>query len=176
MRPGWKQSTPTLTSDGAAYRRSMGLRTRVALVGVAFALLVGCSSGTGAVSTSISHDMAGMTAASSAATGAAPSRLLAPADFEQALAEPNRVSIDVHIPFEGKIAGTDLIIPYNEIAQHVTELPADKSTPLAIYCRSGNMSAIAAPELKALGYNDIVELSGGMDAWKASGRTLLSTP
>ena len=38
------------------------------------------------------------------------------------------------------------------------------------------MSAIAAPALAALGYTHIIELRGGMEAWKASGRTLLTTP
>jgi rhodanese-related sulfurtransferase len=38
---------------------------------------------------------------------------------------------------------------------------------------SGNMSAIAGRELLALGYTDVIELDGGMQAWQASGRTLL---
>ena len=40
---------------------------------------------------------------------------------------------------------------------------------MAIYCRSGTMSAAAAPVLAELGYDDIVELDGGMVAWTASG-------
>ena len=106
----------------------------------------------------------------------APSLLVDPTAFAAAVAAPGTVTIDVHIPFEGKIAGTDLMIPYNQIAQQAVKLPANRATPLAIYCRTGNMSAIAAPALAALGYTDIVELRGGMDAWKASGRTLLSSP
>ena len=41
------------------------------------------------------------------------------------------------------------------------------------YCKSGRMSAEAAATLQELGYTDIVELSGGMDAWIADGRQLL---
>ena len=37
------------------------------------------------------------------------------------------------------------------------------------------MSAIAVATLHALGYTDIVELSGGYDAWLQSGRTLQPT-
>lgn len=106
----------------------------------------------------------------------APSQLVDPAAFAAAVTTPGTVTIDVHIPFEGKIAGTELMLPYNEISQRAGELPTNRSTPLAIYCRSGNMSAIAAPVLAALGYTHIVELRGGMDAWQASGRTLLATP
>ena len=101
--------------------------------------------------------------------------LLTPAAFAAAMAEPGRVTIDVHVPFEGKLNAADLMIPYNEVAQRQSELPANRSTPLAIYCRSGFMSAIAAPELARLGFTDVVELSGGMDAWRASGRPLITT-
>jgi rhodanese-related sulfurtransferase len=81
------------------------------------------------------------------------------------------VTINVHVPNEGSIAGTDLTIPYTEIAAS-TALPADLATPLAVYCRSGNMSADAVRDLTALGYTNIVELEGGFNAWKSSGRVL----
>ncbi len=116
------------------------------------------------------------TPAMPAADARAPSRLVDPATFAAAVARPGTVTIDVHIPFEGKLPGTDLMIPYNEVAQRAAELPANRATTLAIYCRTGNMSAIAAPTLAALGYSHIVELKGGMQAWQASGRTLLMTP
>ncbi len=76
--------------------------------------------------------------------------------------------------FEGAIPGTDLMVAYDRVRTDLARLPANRSTPLAIYCRSGRMSAIAARELATLGYTDIVELDGGMDAWTASGRRLLS--
>lgn len=98
-------------------------------------------------------------------------RLLAPADFEAESA--GQVLINVHIPDEGSLPGTTLDLPYNEVAARTAELPSDKATPLAIYCMSGNMSAIAGRELLALGYTDVIELDGGMQAWQASGRTLL---
>ena len=103
------------------------------------------------------------------------STLLDPTAFAAAMKQPGTVIIDVHIPFEGKLNNGDLMIPYNQIAQHADELPADRSTPLAIYCRSGNMSAIAAPVLAAMGYTHIVELRGGMQAWVADGRDLITT-
>ena len=103
------------------------------------------------------------------------STLLDPTAFAAAMKQPGTVIIDVHIPFEGKLNSGDLRIPYNQIAQHADELPADRSTPLAIYCRSGNMSAIAAPVLAAMGYTHIVELRGGMQAWVADGRDLTTT-
>lgn len=68
--------------------------------------------------------------------------------------------------------GTDLAIPFDQIAARKSELPA-LTTPLAVYCRSGRMSAIAVQTLSGLGYTDVVELEGGMIAWEAAGRPLL---
>jgi phage shock protein E len=81
------------------------------------------------------------------------------------------VTINVHTPDEGTIPGTDLAIPFDEITSS-NELPEDLDTPLAVYCRSGNMSEDAVDDLEALGYTDIVELDGGFDAWEAAGREL----
>ncbi len=100
------------------------------------------------------------------------SRLLAPAEFAAAIDEPTRTTINVHVPYQGDIPGTDLSVPFDQIALRAGELPADRATPLAIYCRSGPMSADAAVELARLGYHDVVELQGGMKAWQSSGRPL----
>lgn len=106
---------------------------------------------------------------------AAASRLVDPAGFAAAVAEPGRVTINVHVPFEGDIPGTDLSLPYDQVEARAADLPAP-GTPLAIYCRSDRMSTIAAPVLASLGYSDIVELDGGMQAWSAAGRRVLPTP
>ncbi len=81
------------------------------------------------------------------------------------------VVVNVHVPNEGSIAGTDLTIPYTEVLADPT-LPSDRDTPLALYCRSGRMSTVAAQVLVDAGYTNVVELAGGMDAWSASGRPL----
>ena len=99
-------------------------------------------------------------------------RLVPPAEFETAIEEASRVTINVHVPDEGSISGTDLWIPFDEVAARENELP-DPSTPLAVYCRSGRMSAIAVDELAGLGFADVVELEGGMIAWEEAGKPLL---
>ena len=95
-----------------------------------------------------------------------------PGDVRRCGREPDRISLNVHVPDEGSIAGTDLSIPFDELEARQGELP-DPSTPLALYCRSGNMSATAARTLTALGFTDVVELEGGMLAWQEAGRPLL---
>jgi rhodanese-related sulfurtransferase len=83
------------------------------------------------------------------------------------------VLVNTHIPYEGEIAQTDLFIPYNQVTEHLNELPADKDAPIVLYCRRGNMSTIAAKQLVALGYTNVMELDGGFMAWKAAGYELL---
>lgn len=102
----------------------------------------------------------------------AAARLADPDEFAAAIAEPDRVTVNVHVPFEGDIAGTDLSIPFDQITEQAGRLPTDRGAALAIYCRSGPMSATAAEALRGLGYTDVVELRGGMRAWQADGREL----
>jgi len=81
--------------------------------------------------------------------------------------------LNVKTPYIGEIAGTDLYIPYTDLRARASELPADRSAPIVVYCRTGTESAIAAQELLDLGYTNIENLAGGMTAWTASGRTLV---
>lgn len=106
------------------------------------------------------------------AAGPSPARLVPPGEFAAAVADPARVTVNVHVPDEGSIEGTDLSVPFDEIEARRGELP-DLSTPLAVYCRSGRMSAIAVESLIRLGFTDIVELEGGMIAWEGAGKALL---
>ena len=82
--------------------------------------------------------------------------------------------VNVHVPYEGEIEGTDAFVAFDQIDQHVAELPADKSAPLYIYCRSGRMSAEATPVLQRLGYTNIIDLKGGMNAWREAGLPLVN--
>jgi rhodanese-related sulfurtransferase len=90
-------------------------------------------------------------------------------ELKSMLGSKDFVLVNVHIPFAGNIPGTDLSIPYNEIEPNLSQLPADKTAKLVLYCSSGRMSQLAAEELVSLGYTNVWNLKGGMVDWKQTG-------
>jgi rhodanese-related sulfurtransferase len=95
--------------------------------------------------------------------------------FANTIARSDVVVVNVHVPDQADLPGTDLDIPYTRIVDD-KRLPADKTAPIAIYCRSGRMSKIAAQALVADGRRNLIELDGGMNAWEKAGRSLVDTP
>jgi len=97
------------------------------------------------------------------------------ADFELLVNDPAVTTVNVHIPYNGEIAGTEASVPYNETEALLAALPADKTAPIALYCRSGSMSAVAAAAVAEAGYTTIYDLTGGMNAYSDSGREVIVT-
>ena len=140
----------------------------VALVAVSgVALLAG---GRGGFSTSAAHE--GTVVQGSGGTWVN----ITPDTLATKLTTQEFVLLNVKTPYIGEIDGTDLYIPYDQVAARAAELPKDRTAPIVVYCRSGHESAIAAQALLDLGYTNIENLDGGMDAWIASGRKLVQKP
>ncbi|MCC7024190.1 MAG: ester cyclase [Thermomicrobiales bacterium] len=99
-----------------------------------------------------------------------------PADLAAMLPGKTFPLINVHVPYEGEIAGTDLFIPFDQIGQRLDELPDDSAVRIVLYCRSGRMSVTAAETLVRLGYTNIWNLAGGMIAWEQAGYPLAHRP
>ena len=96
--------------------------------------------------------------------------------FAEMMDRKDFVLINVHIPYEGEIAETGLLIPFNAIDQHKNQLPNDKDAKIVVYCMTGPMGDIAAERLVLMGYTRVIHFTGGMRAWKKSGRSLLFRP
>lgn len=102
---------------------------------------------------------------------------LTPDEFAQAISQSDIVLVDVRTPEEfaaGHIAGA-INIDWrdsafaNQAAEHL-----DKSKTIAIYCKAGRRSHAAAGKLYSMGYKNIVELQGGIEAWQAAGKDILT--
>ena len=83
------------------------------------------------------------------------------------------ILINVHVPYEGEIPGTDLFIPFNAIEKLKNELPNDKNIKIMVYCMSGYMSRIAAEKLTGMGYTQVLNFQDGMRDWKEAGGQIL---
>jgi len=95
-------------------------------------------------------------------------------EFENLISQEGVFVIQAHTPYNGEIEQTDLIAEnWENIESYFDELPEDKNTKILVYCRSGRMSAISAQQLMDLGYKNVYDLNGGMNAWKESGRKLI---
>jgi rhodanese-related sulfurtransferase len=67
---------------------------------------------------------------------------------------------------EARIPGS-ILIPLSQFQQRYEELPKDKE--LVMQCRSGARSGQATEFLLANGYTDVVNMAGGILAWKEAG-------
>lgn len=82
------------------------------------------------------------------------------------------VLIDVRSPEEhlsGQIPGTDLNIDFREIKTRYREIGAKPGDHIVVYCQSGHRSNIAAETLADLGYTNVYNVSGSMNAWMEAG-------
>jgi len=82
------------------------------------------------------------------------------------------VLIDVRSPEEhqgGFIPGTDFNIDFRQIQNRHQELHAKKDSHIVVYCQSGHRSNIAANTLMSLGYTNVYNVEGSMNAWEGAG-------
>jgi len=87
-------------------------------------------------------------------------------------ADPKVFVLDVRTPEEharGFLKGATLI-PIDQLSARLSDLPADKSRPVLVYCAVGGRSARAAKLLAADGRTAVTNLAGGIVAWTAAGR------
>ena len=72
--------------------------------------------------------------------------------------------LDVREPYEFQIAEIGgKLIPQNDVPQRLAEIPRNRE--IVVHCRSGARSQKIAEFLKQSGYNDVVNVAGGILAW-----------
>jgi len=96
-------------------------------------------------------------------------KMVSASELNDILQKQDILLIDVHTPEQHHIKGTDLFIPYNDVASYQDKLPADKNTPIYLYCEGGPMGNAAARTLHELGYTNLMNLEGGTNAWEKAG-------
>lgn len=64
--------------------------------------------------------------------------------------------------------GEAVNVAVGDLANNLNKLPADKATPILVYCLSGGRSSRAAGVLVKNGYTAVNNLRGGVTAWKAA--------
>ena len=79
------------------------------------------------------------------------------------------VLVDVRSPEEhqeGFIPGTDFNIDFRQIQNRHQELRSELCSHIVVYCQSGHRSNIAADTLMSLGYTNVYNVEGSMNAWE----------
>jgi rhodanese-related sulfurtransferase len=77
--------------------------------------------------------------------------------------------INVHVPFEGEIVGTDTHLAYTDVPAIEAYLQNDLGKKALLYCFTGPMSEIAGDALVAKGYCNIYDMPAGLYTWKQLG-------
>jgi rhodanese-related sulfurtransferase len=95
---------------------------------------------------------------------------LAPAELRAWLDDAERPApalIDVREPWEFEYCRIEssVSIPLGRLAVRIDELPQDR--PLVMVCHHGNRSGHAGAMLKDAGFEQVYNLSGGVEEWAA---------
>jgi phage shock protein E len=64
---------------------------------------------------------------------------------------------------------TAINIPHTEVADRLTELPADRETEIIVHCKSGRRAAMAQATLEEAGFSNVRLLEGDFIGWQEAG-------
>ena len=95
-----------------------------------------------------------------------------PLDLQSRLGSSDLILIDVRQPEEAQIASLPgaILIPLMEIPKRVDEIRAlvgERPGDVVVFCRVGSRSQLAIQWLAQLGFQRLLNLRGGIDAYAA---------
>lgn len=101
---------------------------------------------------------------------------LSVSDFEKTMASSGqKIILDVRTADEyqsGHIQDAILMDYYkNDFKQQLSKL--DKNKPVFVYCASGGRSGSASDILSDMGFKQVYDLKGGMNAWKRDSKKIV---
>lgn len=101
--------------------------------------------------------------------------VLSPDEFEKQLTADSIQVLDVRTPgeyYSGHIKKA-MQADWNDPSEFNRRIAyVDKVKPVYVYCLAGSRSAAAADKMRKMGYANVYELKGGVNAWKAANKTL----
>jgi thioredoxin len=94
-------------------------------------------------------------------------------EFEKSIGKEAVQILDVRTPGEyasGHIKNT-LLANWNDRDEFTRRISfIDKNKPVYVYCLAGGRSAAAAEKMRGMGFKNVYELQGGINAWKAANK------
>lgn len=69
---------------------------------------------------------------------------------------------------DGYIEGS-INLPFSDFFANMDQVPADKDARIIVLCASGHRGSMVLMALRLMGYTDVVNLAGGLNAWKGAG-------
>jgi rhodanese-related sulfurtransferase len=94
---------------------------------------------------------------------------ISPIDLADALPSKDFLLINVHVPYDGEIPGTDTHVDYQETEALMTYIGDDLGTKVVVYCKMNPMALTAGNELVDRGYYAVRYVDGGMSGWVDAG-------
>lgn len=107
--------------------------------------------------------------------GAQNNTSLAADEFEKAIQKDSVQLLDVRTAGEYKDGHikNSLLADWKDEAEFSRRIGfIDKQKPVYVYCLGGGRSAAAAVKMRAMGYQHVYELQGGINAWKAGNKNV----
>lgn len=96
-------------------------------------------------------------------------------EFEKAIQKDSVQLLDVRTAGEYKDGHikNSLLADWKDEAEFSRRIGfIDKQKPVYVYCLGGGRSAAAAVKMRAMGYQHVYELKGGINAWKAGNKNV----